>query len=224
MFGDSTMQQTATTLMNSLFPAKCQEQITSIMSDTLIGENFGVLNRGPIWYEAVQSTTVPRPDIVILSAGAHITVDDDFVKVMDTVLAGIQRLKRFQPGLTIVWKTQQPGGCTHSIFEPKNVTKAATTSLIVNQLDASSRIYNWKQFYQRDLYVLSRLQELDIPYLDMRMLYSRSDAHPSSSGEKVKYWDCLHLCSPGPLDVIAPLFQNFLVQRKSLPLVEVLQN
>jgi hypothetical protein len=222
MFRDSTMQQTASTLMNSLFPAKCQRQITSILSDTLIGENFGVMNRGPIWYKAVQFTSVPKPEIVILTAGAHINGNGDFVKVMDTVLAGIQRLKRFQPGLTVAWKTQQPGGCTHSIFEPKNVVKAAATSFV--DQEPRNRSYNWDQFYQRDLYVLSRLQELDIPYLDMRMLYSRSDAHRSSSGQKITAGaDCLHLCSPGPLDVIAPLFQNLLIQLKSLPLVEVYQ-
>lgn len=67
----------------------------------------------------------------------------------------------------------------------------------------------------RDLLLLSTLQEFDIPSIDMRMLYSRSDAHPSSqSGREIMKGviDCLHYCLPGPLDVAGPLFHQLLLE------------
>lgn len=49
-----------------------------------------------------------------------------------------------------------------------------------------------------------------MPYLDMRMLYSRSDAHVNSLDASQN--DCLHLCAPGPLDVVGRVFHNFLLE------------
>ena len=69
--GDSTAHEAASTLMNSFRPAgeTCQTQITFALSDTLIGGNYGASNRGRRWTTAVD---VVRPDIIILSVGAHI--------------------------------------------------------------------------------------------------------------------------------------------------------
>lgn len=46
MIGDSTMQQTASVLMNSFFPNKCQAQIRFGLSDTLILRTFREGERG----------------------------------------------------------------------------------------------------------------------------------------------------------------------------------
>ena len=68
--------------------------------------------------------------------------------------------------------------------------------------------YNYRSFYGRDLFALSRLAEVSMPVIDLRMLYARPDAHIDSLA--VNQTDCLHLCMPGPLDVVADLFQNLL--------------
>jgi len=59
------------------------------------------------------------------------------------------------------------------------------------------------------LELISRLQINGIPYLDMRMLYSRSDAHVDSQIDNSV--DCFHFCSPGPLDVVGRLFHQLLL-------------
>jgi hypothetical protein len=55
--------------------------------------------------------------------------------------------------------------------------------------------YNHAEFFERDLYVI--FQTLGIPLLDFRMLYSRTDAHVGSQGERGGGY--LHFCMPGPL-------------------------
>ena len=76
--------------------------------------------------------------------------------------------------------------------------------------------FNHAFFYEYDNIVIRRLQELEIPFLDMRMLYSRTDAHPSSrlSVRMCRFdCDCLHFCVPGPLDALAILFLHFAVSQ-----------
>ena len=68
LIGDSTMSQTASTLMNVLFPV-CATQIFYAPGDTLIAERLGHLNRGKRWNEYVYDF---EPDIVVVTAGAHI--------------------------------------------------------------------------------------------------------------------------------------------------------
>ena len=52
-----------------------------------------------------------------------------------------------------------------------------------------------------------------MPYLDLRMLYSRTDSHVNlQAGGK----DCLHICVPGPLDVIGRLFHKLLLELEEL--------
>lgn len=196
--GDSTMFQTATTLMNSLIPGNCQMQIIFGLSDTLVGKNFGHLNRGAIWMSYVQNV---QPDIVFVAVGAHIS-NVSFTDIVDQVLRDMKELQQKQQNITLAWKTQQPGGCTEDIFLPKH------PSMVHYLMDPSVYSYNWDQFYERDLMLIHRLQKVGVPYLDMRMLYSRSDSHIGNG-------DCIHMCSPGPLDVIGLLFQQFLIDMKN---------
>ncbi|KAL7465183.1 hypothetical protein ACHAXS_005526 [Conticribra weissflogii] len=203
--GDSTMSQTATTLMNALIPGRCQTQIAFGSSDTLVGRPYGHWNRGSPWVDYVNRL---RPEIVFVTAGAHISDDKGFREIVDEVLYDMKEmlLNKTFANTILAWKTQQPGGCTHDILFPHNPASFAAENIS----DFLELKYNWGQFYQRDLFLISRLQQVGIPYLDMRMLYSRTDAHVSSRGNK-KYGDCLHLCAPGPLDVVARLFHQFLV-------------
>ena len=203
--GDSTSRQAASTLMNTLYPGGCQNQIISAGSDTLVGLSH---DRGKTWKAWVEE--FDRPDIVIVTMGAHVPRlspteniynDSVYEKVIDQVLVEMQEMREQNPNMKFAWKTQQPGGCTKEILLPQNSTMAAYT--------IKDRRYNWGQFYERDLFLISRLQRVGIPYLDLRMLYSRSDGHISSQTNDGGH-DCLHLCH-GPLDVIGRLFHQLLI-------------
>jgi len=148
------------------------------------------------------------PDIVVVAVGAHVVKSEDgsyleYLGLVDEVLSDMIEMQSRHPRLKFAWKTQQPGGCTNEILSPKDATVAAQTT----EHDIA---YNYDTFYHRDLLLLDRLNRAEIPYLDMRMLYSRSDAHISSKKDS-RPRDCLHLCSPGPLDVIGRLFHQLLL-------------
>ncbi len=148
--GDSTVQQAAATLMNSLFGFGCSTQISFFASDTLINESFGAWNRGTYWSIPVEKE---KPDIVIVSVGAH--VHRNFTYVIETFLSDVIKLRKKYPDMQFVWKTQQPGGCTSHI----------------SSTNRSFRQFNYDEFAIRDSFVISLLQRYDIPYLDLRMLY-----------------------------------------------------
>eukprot|EP00979_Chaetoceros_neogracilis_P011826 scaffold2993_cov266-Chaetoceros_neogracile.AAC.7 len=198
MIGDSTMQQTASVLMNSLITSKCQAQIKFGLSDNFISPKG---ERGRRWDKVLRRFP---SDIVILAVGAHLQAGDTFKETIDIVL---DEIKSMAPNnTTFVFKTQQPGGCTKAV-SPLNPADADRAYDYANY-----KSYNHQHFYQRDLYLLSRLQHHNIPALDMRMLYSRGDAKVGSMnfGEGGKRPDCLHICYPGPLDVVGRLFDQLL--------------
>ena len=201
LIGDSTMQQIASTLMNALIPGGCQSQIRIIVSDTLTGRRFGAGSRGRPWAFQISHK---RPDICILSTGAHVWGEAPYVQNIQEIVGNITDFQRTTPEVKVVWKTQNPGGCSSDISPHQNPEVAARNFEFVGNK------YNHWQFYDRDLYAMALMEQHNIPVLDMRMLYLRSDMHPSSHASAA--WDCLHFCSPGPLDVIAPLFQNLLIQ------------
>jgi len=191
MLGDSTMGQTAATLMNALFPGGCQTQFTYAVVDTLVDMNMGALNRGGNWTHHVYKY---KPDIVILTAGSHIYNRSNFQLVMNSVIEGTRALKTKMPHLEVVWKTQQPGGCTNEIAKE------------IKLFHEHER--QWDEFYERDMYVLGVLPAHNIHVIDMRMLYYRSDAYVSSGQPGGK--NCMHMCIRGPLDIIAYLFDELL--------------
>ena len=218
MIGDSTMAQTASTIMNAVFPAGCQVQMTMCEADTLVGKKMGHHNRGFMWTHYVD---VLQPDVVMLSAGAHIfpegqnsrsTVDpnavDRFDTMLDTVVKDTLRYRATAPNRLILWKTQNPAGCSENISDGINYP----------DYNGTSSWFNFHLFRARDGRAVTKLQRYNIPIIDVRMLYNRSDAHPYKRGKKRKKRrkrtmpDCLHFCVPGPLDVIPPLVQQKLTQ------------
>jgi len=203
--GDSTAHEAASTLMNSFRPAgeTCQTQITFALSDTLIGRKYGALNRGRRWTTRVEMV---QPDIIILSVGAHIVTNDTiYMNVIDQVFSEIEAMKKnIPPHVKFAWQTQVPAGCSEKITSPQNVNFAGELSMELSD-------YNHGQFYQRDLMLISRLQAIGMPYMDLRMLYSRTDSHINGQ-TGAKQPDCLHVCVPGPLDVMGRLFQKLLVE------------
>jgi hypothetical protein len=166
-----------------------QKQIRFEHADTLVDRNFGSV--------AVDHN---KPEIAIVSAGAHIYGGTIFKNVTRETIMGMKKY----PNTTFVWKTVGPGGCTPEISFPSD----SATEFNFSGVDKS---YGHADFYERDLYVLSLLQKYGMSYLDMRALYSRSDAHPGSLSGQID-GDCLHMCSPGPLDILLPCFSVWLVR------------
>jgi hypothetical protein len=211
--GDSTMHQSVVTLINALIPGNCQTQIHWVQGDTLILENLGNYNRGYHWMQAYNWT---HPDIMVLNAGPHVYNCSNVEKVIDQVLEGIRHLQE-QPNNTkftqFVWKTIQPGGCEF----PSDISTASPDE--IGQTRQEGRMYQWNWFYLYDLYAINRFHPRNnVPQglrpgttaiMDLRMLYSRGDAHQGI--------DCLHLCQPGPLDVVPVVFQNLLEHELRLP-------
>jgi hypothetical protein len=168
--------------------------------------NMGVENRGSHFMEAVAEA---EPDIVILNAGAHIHTNANYTAMVDEVIQGMQEYGTTHPNVTFVWKTQQPAGCTAEIFHPENPLRAGREFDFENSLTPDRwKEYHYDTFYDRDLYTMARMQAVGVRLLDLRMLYSRSDAHRGKN-------DCLHLISPGPLEVLGPLFQKLLMDMES---------
>ena len=133
-------------------------------------------------------------NIVMLTAGSHIYNRSNFQFVMNNVIEETLTLKTKMPHLEVVWKTQQPGGCTHEIAKEIKLNH--------------NHERQWDEFYERDMYVLGVLPAHNIHVIDMRMLYYRSDAYVSSG--QPGGINCMHMCIPGPLDVITYLFDDFL--------------
>lgn len=191
LVGDSTMGQSATVLMNAVSTSGCHANISFASGDTLIGENLGLLNRGKRWTEYVKDL---QPNITILTAGAHVSKWTDFETMIDTVLRDIWQMRTEHPDMKVLWKTQQPGGCS---AVPLDILP--TPEYWKNY---SGTVFNYNQFLERDGLAKARMQVTDVPVIDMEMLYYRTDAHPGSLGSSN---DCLHFCMPGPLDLFPVL-------------------
>lgn len=207
MLGDSTMFQASRTMINSLLPLdfapgaekrSCRSRFAMAHADTLVGKRLGAWNRGKHFAEIVRER---QPDVVVMGASPHVYGEANYVMMVNEVLNSIARLRVEFPHIQFVWRTNQPAG--------KCDMDGADQSAGLPELppDAYARRvrykqFNWDSFYGRDLYAISRLGRYGVPVMDLRMLYSRTDSHPNG--------DCLHYCSPGPLDVVPLQFQNLL--------------
>ena len=190
----------------------CQEQMSFGASDTMIGVRLGVLNRGESWVAWVggfkrwaerfdawanRTRAAPplsggRPVIVVLSAGAHVTLLPDFEWMLDIILDQHQALF---PEVKLVWASQPGAGCGESPLEQAPDWAGAEPSYnwhLLPAFDAAAR----KRFAHPAAVLENRFM------LDLAPLALRADAHPGSRGDHPG--DCLHSCVPGPLDHLVP--------------------
>ena len=168
----------------------CHRQIRSTLSDTLVDEWLGAMNRGAHW-----TAHVAEFDIVLLSTGAHIhgvNGTADFQRVFCDVRRAAREMF---PQKQILWKTQSPGGCTAKLG-------------MVPKYSAKEVADGWGAFRERDEWVLSDEVRAEAPpnfgVIDVRPLYLRGDDHSES--------DCLHFCNAGndALRLIPRLLQHWL--------------
>eukprot|EP00040_Diaphanoeca_grandis_P002651 m.278678 g.278678 ORF g.278678 m.278678 type:complete len:426 (-) comp137854_c0_seq1:109-1386(-) len=201
--GDSTLAQTASTMMNAVFKAGCQTQMFYRPGATLGVKQSTASHRGLKWTDYVDGTDGLVAEIVILSMGAHVhgeltPFDNEFDDIFEHVLQTILVYRQTHPHVHVIWKTQNPAGCTSELSDGVNY--------------AGNTTYNWHLMRARDERVLVRLQQHGLPFLDMRMLYNRTDAHVGDMAERR---DCMHYCIPGALDIVPSCIQQVLLKLDS---------
>lgn len=201
--GDSTMQQLAAGVMNLLVEgaANCTPAVAFVHSDTLIGENLGVYNRGPTWLGAAGEAG--WPDLLVANAGMHVKADSDFARVLATVRAGYEEALG-DPAVGparlphLVWATSTGAPCANDILPapPRDIPGYW----------AAQRAQRGKQIFNHD-----RMEGWDddavafwggTPWasvLDLRPLWMRADAKSNPAGCD----DPVHMCMPGPFRTVA---------------------
>lgn len=184
MIGDSTMQQTASTLMSLIaeYGARCAPQVTSSRSDLLSVErnNYDKYVRGQ------------KPDICIVGVGAHLHDFGDVTSVWSAFRDKWNATVEVSPHTKFFFKTMNPG---HSTL---NFT--SEPDLFWQPLPAPFAQYQYNQQPQIDTMCVEQAQQLGMRIIDMAPLYLRRDAH--SDGQ--------HLCLPGPLNLFANIVLTML--------------
>ena len=167
LVGDSTMGQSATTLMSMIAAShgSCASQVTYYRSYYLVFRNAN---------EASMVDTVLRlrPDILIFSAGAHFDDLGDLYNIWNSLTTLLQTIimKRL-PHTKLIWKSSNPAddNCM-SMHGPLpnyplivNVPKKSTFNHhLFRRFDTISKEFAWK---------------LGLSFIDMTPLYMRGDAH-----------------------------------------------
>jgi GDSL/SGNH-like Acyl-Esterase family found in Pmr5 and Cas1p len=191
LMGDSSMQQTASTLMSMIVAGNgtCGPRVIFARSDHVI---FGF--KGHHNYPGIVDTV--DPNITIVTAGAHIDDTGD----IDTILNGIQKHNHFRATKnktvpSVIWKTQNPGhqNC-HAYTEP--IKEFKINNSILDK-------YRWNDMRHFDQYTDKKCPSMGFRVLHVSPLWLRPDAHVRGAKD-----DCLHYCMPGPLN----LFSNILLQ------------
>jgi hypothetical protein len=217
--GDSTMQQVASVVMNSVawdersrrVALRCQENIYFGHSDTLVNRTLGRANRGRHWLSWMETI---HPDIVVLGATAHVWGFDNFEALLREVIAGASALP---PHVTVMWQTSTPGGCgptSSSRLPPLNHARdsitcnSSTTRNARCMVHGVSYSYNWGDFLPRDRFAKHVLLGQRLKVLDLEPLHYRVDGHVNKD---VGYQDCLHMCIPGPLSFVPRLLMHRLL-------------
>jgi hypothetical protein len=185
LIGDSTMQQFYAIVSNFVM-SYCPEWVGFGLSDTLVGREFGVLNRGQTWKKYVLEFD---PKWVVLSTGAHFKNTSDFFEVLLEVKRDFQEMKH----INFLWRTQNPAGCVN----------ATTLEEYNSFLDAKAIDYGYHKLIERDILTLNAFANTNIKYIDVRPLFlSGGDAHINN--------DCQHFCinSYGPMGLLPRLLLN----------------
>ena len=196
---------------------KCAKQVVAVSSDTLTGKGYVIKGSGypkgkqgtKGWFRGItfqKAIDQERPDIAVITANAHISQLQDFKAMLAEVAATYKTMVKKRP-FTLVWKTNQPGGCAP---EPVKSLNAMHTDPMYSK---TLRMYNWAQFLHRDRYAKKFWSEQKgipkVHILDLQPLYLRPDAHTNSRTlpqcPSCHGWDCLHFCVPGPLSLVPRL-------------------
>lgn len=197
LVGDSSMQQTAATLMSMIvsYGGQCAEQVGFGRSDQLFFSTKGHLN-------LFQFVDLVKPDICIINSGAHNHDRGDMFSVVESLKNRWGELKASSPHTKYIWKTNNPG---HVNCVPGMVgDNASGPKPYAPGPDANDQ-FQWNLHpifdeMSRNYSVILNMTGV----IDMSPLYLRSDAH----------WDCLHYCMPGPVNIFSNILLTMMVNKE----------
>ena len=138
--------------------------------------------------------------------GAHFEDEGDAFTVMEEVVKGVGALQERYPNIRVAWKTINPGHVDCTAFSAP-VDHA--------RVIAPGNQFHWDLHKQFDKIAYSYANKTGMPVIDMSPLDKRPDAHPANATlllHKAVDHDCLHYCTPGPVDVFSTLLLNMLFQ------------
>lgn len=192
MLGDSTMHQTAASIMSRV---TSDSPPMESCADQLSMGRFNKFGPEKGQVPAINHIREVSPDIVILNTGAHFMTTPEFFE--DLVhLEALQKEVHdtFHKKVTFVWKTMNPGHI--------NCSSTSNGPLVDHWSHRHDRsdLYNWFIFPKQDSYAKREIARMGMKLIDMSPLYYRQDAHS----------DCLHYCLPGPVDLFSVLLLNML--------------
>lgn len=137
LVGDSTMHQTATTLMSML--TSNDSNITQAVSEKFLSPGgvgsgcatqvyFG-LARMLVWRSGedisllryIKKFNPLANDIVIVTAGAHMQDIGDAESMWETLSRDIRTIRRDHPRIQIAWKTSNPGHVSRRLFKRTSI-------------------------------------------------------------------------------------------------------
>ena len=138
---------------------------------------------------------------------------------MDSEQVTLQH-QSLHPGMILVWKTSQPAGCQlWPLDEPPSARRDYWQTYQGVQ-------YNWQLFGAFDATARRHFSNASLGntyILDLAPLHLRADAHlgsrpsadhaaGSTNADEFELWktECLHMCTPGPIDLVPQLLQHLL--------------
>ena len=180
MTGDSTMQQTAVSLINMITAAgaPCAGQVNTAVSTLLyITQTYKKCFVDVTLQEAHNKV---KPDISIFNVGAHLHDLGDIEYIIYNFKDFIAQ-ERAQRNVSFLWKTMNPGhvNCTE-YREPFQDYELAKDAERVYQKDPTAieqTQYNWNLFPAFDDAARNKSEQVGYKVIDMDPLYLRPDAH-----------------------------------------------
>jgi len=231
LIGDSTMKQTYSVVANMIIQTNisdeylrtCTSQLKHIFSDMPLGLPLPPESRGrgsSILTTVANEWKAGRHyDIILFSLGFHlhryIKPEDSKLNITDQSYAdylaprlmeevdSIRSIYKFS-GLeypTLIYKTDNmPHSNCQAQYGRGPQEKLDNREGIMN-LNKNSK-YMWNKEFGTEDHVIHACNERKVPVLRMYPLYSRSDGHPLE--------ECLHYCTPGPLNILGRLLLHFI--------------
>lgn len=196
ILGDSFAGQFATTMMNSLMPGGCAPLIVTAISDRLVSSKNRTVGRGKEWLAWVRDE---KPDIVMLSLGAHVQDATEYNGLLAQISEEIKVL-RAKTTIHFVWRTLHSAHANCTSFHAP-----------LAKVPPAGPLYNWARFDQYDALATNVMRVLAVPVIDMSPTKLRPDAHPGFFNAS-RSLDCAHFCLPGPLDLGVQILYHRLVE------------
>eukprot|EP01040_Poterioochromonas_malhamensis_P004937 gene4937-5296_t len=192
--GDSTSFQTAGTLMNLIVAGKgkCASQIILDVVVQLGRKNYNFRN----------NIIKKSPTFIIVGVGPHYHRLDAYNASLVEAMKDLRTLH--QPNspnasLHIIWRSIN--------FPHQHCDSYDSPTHLPHHFVPDNTRYDWNLFPVYDELARYYAGIYGIPFLDMFPLKLRPDSHPAGG-------DCLHYCTPGPLNIIGNMMLHYLYHEK----------